>query len=70
MASCAEVPGAEVVSATEEDALASLIEAIGIVFEVNRNDALKEAGRSAKQHRIVVELDDSVHQEVGGKGHL
>lgn len=32
VASCAEVPGAEVVGATEEDALASLVEAIGIVF--------------------------------------
>ena len=67
VAICAEVPGAEVVSATEEDALESLIEAIGIVFEVNRNDALKGVGRTAKQYRIVVESDSLLEPGISGE---
>lgn len=69
VAICAEVPGAEVVSATECGALASLIEAIGIVFEVNRDDAFSEAGSNGKLHRIVVDLkasDDGGLLEIDG----
>ena len=57
VASCAEIPGAEVVSATRSGALETLIEAVSIVLEVNRDAALKEAGRRAEHYRIEVNLD-------------
>lgn len=56
VASCAEVPGTEVVSATERDALETLIDAVSIVLEVNRNDAFREAGSNAKRYEIEVDL--------------
>lgn len=59
VASCAEVPGTEVVSSTKRGALETLIEAVSIVLEENRNDALKEVGRRAEQYRIEVDLGDS-----------
>ena len=57
-ASCAEVPGAEVEASTEQEALDALVEAVNIVFEVNRNEAVKEAGLDFKQCRIFVDFDD------------
>lgn len=57
VASCAEVPGTEIEAATEEEALESLVEAVSIVFEVNRNEAMKEAGTDSKQCPICVDLD-------------
>lgn len=60
-----------VVSATESGTLETLIEAIGIVLEVNRDAALNEAGRRAEQYRIEVDLDDSDRlQEVGEENRL
>ena len=40
-------------------ALETLVEAISIVLEENRNDALKEAGRRPEHHRIEVDLNAS-----------
>lgn len=63
VASCAEVPGTEIEAATEEEALESLVEAVSIVFEVNRNEAMRDAGTEFKQCQICVDLDalDAAH---------
>jgi hypothetical protein len=57
-ASCAEIPGAEVEAATEQEVLDALVEAVCVVLEVNQNETMKEVGREFTQRRISVDFDD------------
>jgi predicted RNase H-like HicB family nuclease len=59
VASCAEVPGTQTEAATEREALENLVDAVSIVFEVNRNEAVRDAPAGAKHYRISVDLDQS-----------
>ncbi len=43
VASCAEIPGIVAEAESEEDALANLSNLIAIAFEVNRDEAFREA---------------------------
>lgn len=58
VASCAEVPGTEIEAATEQEALESLVEAVSIVFEVNRNESMRDLGGEFKRCTIVLDFDD------------
>lgn len=58
VASCAEVPGTEIEAATEQEALESLMEAVSIVFEVNRIEAMREAGWDAKRCPFSIDLEE------------
>jgi len=59
VATCAEVPGTQTEAETEQEALENLVDAVSIVFEVNRSEAVDEAGLQAKRYRIAVDLEES-----------
>ncbi len=59
VARCAEVPGTETEASTEQEALENLADAISIVFEVNREEAMREVSPTAFVRSITVDLEAS-----------
>jgi predicted RNase H-like HicB family nuclease len=56
VASVAEVPGVHTQGRTMEEARANLAEALQLMLECNREQALAEAGRNARIERIQTTL--------------
>ena len=55
IAYCPEIPGANGQGRTKEEARASLAEAIALILEDRREDALRGAPRDALRETVVVE---------------
>jgi predicted RNase H-like HicB family nuclease len=55
IAYCPEIPGANGQGRTKEEARASLTEAIALILEDRREDALRGAPRDALRETVVVE---------------
>jgi predicted RNase H-like HicB family nuclease len=56
VASCAEIPGIVAEAETEEEAIANLSDSIAIAFEVNRDEAFREAMPGARRLLVTVDL--------------
>jgi predicted RNase H-like HicB family nuclease len=60
VASCAEIPGIVAEAESESEAIANLSDSIAIAFEVNRDEAFREASPGAR--RLTVTVDDTPDQ--------
>jgi predicted RNase H-like HicB family nuclease len=56
IASCPEIPGANGQGRTKEDARASLIDAIVLILEDRRDDALRSVPANAERETITVDI--------------